>query len=99
MLRKENAVRVVCPTRTSLPDVIGTEALRKVSAGYCTADVFDEPAHDAKCGIHTTSRPASASPIGRRHVRASRDTMVCIDIQGALAVVPWMLMMAGMLTR
>ena len=59
MLRKGNAVRVVCPTRTSLPDVIGTEALRKVSAGYCTADVFDEPAHDAKCGIHTTSRPAS----------------------------------------
>jgi|SRR5262249_9896838 len=47
MLRKENSVRVACPTGTSPPDVIGTEALRKVAAGYCTADVFDEPAHDA----------------------------------------------------
>jgi hypothetical protein len=33
MLRKENSVRMVCPTGTSPPDVIGTETLRKVSAG------------------------------------------------------------------
>lgn len=59
MLRKENAVRVLRPTWTSTPDVIGTEALRKVSAGYCTADIFDEPAHDAKSAIRATRRPAS----------------------------------------
>jgi hypothetical protein len=28
----------------SLPDVIGAEARRKVSAGYCTANVFAESA-------------------------------------------------------
>jgi hypothetical protein len=30
-------------------------------------------------------------------VRAFRDTMVCIDIQDTLAIVPWMPMMAGRL--
>lgn len=45
MLRQENAVRMVRPTRTSLPDVIGSEARTKISAGHCTANVFNEPAH------------------------------------------------------
>jgi hypothetical protein len=48
MLRQENAVRMVRPTGTSLPDVIGAETRRKVPAGYGTANVFDEPAHSAK---------------------------------------------------
>jgi hypothetical protein len=47
---------VVRPTGTRLPDVIGTEALWKGPAGYRTADIIDEPAHDAKCGIHAASR-------------------------------------------
>jgi len=59
MLRKENAVRMVSPTGTSLPNITGPEALWEVSASYCTADVFHEPAHDAKRGIDRTSRPAS----------------------------------------
>jgi hypothetical protein len=61
MLRQENAVRMVRPTGTSLPDVIGAEARRKISAGYCTANVFDEPAHSAKCGIHGPSAQPHAS--------------------------------------
>ena len=31
----------------------------------------------------------------QRHVRPFRDTMVCINIQGSLAIVLWMPMMAG----
>jgi hypothetical protein len=60
MLRKENAVCMVNPTGTSPPNITGPEVLREVSANYCVADVFHEPAHDAKCGTDRTSRPASA---------------------------------------
>jgi hypothetical protein len=60
MLREENAVRMVSPTGTSLPNIAGPEALREVSASDRPADVFHEPAHDAKCGIDRTGRPASA---------------------------------------
>ena len=63
MLWKEHAVRVICPTRTSLPNVIGAEALRKVSTVYCTANVFDEPAHEPS----VASTPPVA-PIGRRQM-------------------------------
>ena len=67
MLWQENTIRMVRPTGTSPLDVIGAEARRKVSAGYCAANVFDEPAHSAKCGIHApvahltrvTYRPAA----------------------------------------
>jgi hypothetical protein len=51
MLWKEHAVRVISPARARAPNVIGPEALRKVSTGHCATDVFNEPAHDAKCGI------------------------------------------------
>jgi hypothetical protein len=37
------------------------------------------------------------TPLGQRHERAFRDTTVCIDIQGTLAIVSWMLMRAGTL--
>lgn len=60
MLRQENAVRMVRPTGTSLPDVIGAEARRKVAAGYCTANVFDEPAQSAKRGIQTSRQTSTA---------------------------------------
>ncbi len=59
MLWKEHAVRVISPPRARAPNIIGPEALRKVSAGYGAADVFDEPAHKAKCGIDETGRPPS----------------------------------------
>ena len=49
VLRQENTVRMICPARTSSPDVIGAEARRKVSANHCAAKVFDEPAHRVKC--------------------------------------------------
>jgi hypothetical protein len=52
MLWKENAVRVVRPTGTGPPDVIGAEARGKVSTRDYTANVVDELAHDVKCGIH-----------------------------------------------
>ena len=61
MLRQEYAVGMVRPTGTSLPDVIGAEARRKVSAGYCAANVFDEPAPSAECGIHV--------PVAQPHAR------------------------------
>lgn len=60
MLRKEHAVRVISPARARAPNIIGPEALRKVSASHCVADVFDEPAHEAKCGIDETGPPPSA---------------------------------------
>jgi hypothetical protein len=59
MLRKENAVRMVSATGTSLPNITGPEALREVSTSYRPANVFHEPAHDAKSGIDRTSRPDS----------------------------------------
>lgn len=65
MLRQKNAVCVVCPTGTSPPDVIRVEARIKVSAGYCTAYVFDESAHDAKCGIQASAVQLHAASIGR----------------------------------
>jgi len=51
MLWKEHAIRVISLARTRPPNIVGPEALRKVSTGHCAAYVFDEPAHDAKCGI------------------------------------------------
>jgi len=60
MLRKENAVRLVSLAGTSSPDITGQKALRDISASKCPADVFHEPAHDAKCGTDRASRPASA---------------------------------------
>jgi hypothetical protein len=59
MLGKEDLVRVVCPTGASLPDITVPEALGQGPASYGPADVFDEPAHEAKCGIEQTSRPTS----------------------------------------
>ena len=59
MLWKEHAVRVTSPTRARAPNVAGTEALGKVSAGYRAADVFDEPAHEAKFGIDEAGFPPS----------------------------------------
>ena len=59
MLWKEHAVRVISPTGARAPNIIGPEALRKISAGHRTADVFDEPAHEAKCGIDETGPPPS----------------------------------------
>jgi hypothetical protein len=88
MLRKENAVRVVCPTGTSLPDVIGPEAQRKVSAGYSTADVFDEPAHDASVASTPPVAQPQASPIGRRYVRMFHD-------HGTLIAGTWMAALDG----
>jgi len=59
MLRQEDAIRVVCPTGTSLPDVIGTEAVRKVSASYCTANVFDN--------LLMTPSVTSTPPVAQPH--------------------------------
>jgi hypothetical protein len=59
MLWKEHAVRVISPTGARAPNIIGPEALRKISAGHRAADVFDEPAHEAKCGIDKTGPPPS----------------------------------------
>ena len=50
---------MVRPTGASMPDVIGTESRREISACDCTANFVDEPAHDAKCRIHAGDRPAS----------------------------------------
>ena len=61
MLRKENTVRVVSPAGTSPPNFTGPKAVGQISAGYCPADVFDEPAHNAKCGIGRTSCPGYGS--------------------------------------
>jgi hypothetical protein len=71
MLRQENAVGVARPTRTSLPNVIGTELWMKVPAGHCTANVFDEPTHDTKCGTQTlvAQPPAPHRRVGGRSVR------------------------------
>jgi hypothetical protein len=59
MLWKEHAVRVISPTGARAPNIIGAEALRKISAGHRAADVFDKPAHEAKCGIDETGPPPS----------------------------------------
>ena len=64
MLWKEHAVRVISPPRAGAPNIIGPEALRKVSTGYGAADIFDEPAHEAKRGIDETGR--SPSPAADR---------------------------------
>ena len=61
MLRKEHAVRVVCPTWTSPPYIIGAKALRKVSTAYCAANVFDEPA------MSQVWHPRHQSPSRPRH--------------------------------
>jgi hypothetical protein len=58
MLRQEDAIRVVCPAGTSLPDVIGTKALRQISAACRAAKVFDEPAHVKKSDIQGVLSPA-----------------------------------------
>jgi hypothetical protein len=59
MLWKEHAVRVISPPRAGPSNIIGPEALRKVSSGYCAADILDEPAHEVKCGIDGTGRSPS----------------------------------------
>ncbi len=51
MLREEYAVCMISPPGASSPHVIGPKALRKLSASYGVADVFDEPTHGTKCGI------------------------------------------------
>ncbi len=51
MLREEHAVRVISPPGTRAPYIVGPEALSKISASYGQADIFDEPAHELKCGI------------------------------------------------
>jgi hypothetical protein len=43
---------MVRPTGTSLPNIIGAEARRKVSAGYRTPILFSEPAHNANASTH-----------------------------------------------
>jgi hypothetical protein len=69
MLWKEHAVRVIGPTRASAPNFIGPEALRKVSAGYRAADVFDEPAHEASVASMKPALHPRRRPIARRHLR------------------------------
>jgi hypothetical protein len=73
MLWKEHAVRVISPPRAGAPNIIGPEVLRKVSAGYGAADIFDEPAHEAKCGIDETGR--SPSPAADRSA-----AIECVDV-------------------
>ena len=46
VLRQEDAISMVRPTRTSLAHVVRAEALWQISAGHCAANVFDKPAHD-----------------------------------------------------
>jgi hypothetical protein len=77
MLWKENAVCMVRPTGTGPPDVIGAEARGKVSTGDCTANVFDELAHDVKCRIHAPGPEPPASAIGRRQKRAPQAPDIC----------------------
>ncbi len=45
VLRKEYAIGVVSPPRTSQPNVIGPEAPGQVAAGYRAAYLLNEPAH------------------------------------------------------
>jgi hypothetical protein len=45
VLRKEHAIGVVGPPRTSQPDVIGPEALGQFTTGHRAAYVLNEPAH------------------------------------------------------
>jgi hypothetical protein len=48
MLRKKNAIRMISPSGTRTPYIIGAEALRKISAGYRATDILDKPAHPQK---------------------------------------------------
>jgi hypothetical protein len=56
VLREEHAVRVISPARTRAPHILGSETLRKVTSCHGTADVFDKPAHELKCGTGDTDR-------------------------------------------
>jgi hypothetical protein len=82
VLRKEHAIRVIGPIRTSAPHVIGSEALRKISASQRAADVLDELAHVTKCGI---SDSVTKTSLRRRPLRPQRQKRACLG-SGLLGV-------------
>jgi hypothetical protein len=74
--------RVIGPTRARAPNIMGAEALRKISARYRAADILDEPAHEAQVCIKETGPPSLADgrALGGRIV-SSRRRRRCIKIQ------------------
>ena len=55
VLRKENAVGVVCPSRAGAPNVVCSEPGRKTAVAQGKSHVLDESAHavDRTSSLHT----------------------------------------------
>ena len=81
MLRQEHTVRVVCPTRTSLPNIIGAESFRKVPTVYCSTNVCEEPAHEPSVASAPPVGHSKTQSIGQRHERAFPCTPQCTGMR------------------
>src|SRR5260370_28220815 len=72
VLGEEHAIGVIGPPGTCTPDIIGPEALRKISAGHSAANIFEEPAHEtslASIGPAAKALPTSQPQRPQRQLR------------------------------